>query len=262
MRLKKTRFFLLGLLFLNITCIVSSKELPKSEPIKVLFIGNSFTSFAEKTLNTALGNSKHKKSKFKFHTVGGSFLALFLNEKFEYFKEVKSVINDGDWDFVVLQERSVAVGRDDDWGEAFETSVSKLSEIIRAAGAEPILFMTWARDDTREYADYDDMVAKLSSGYQAAGEQNDISLARVGTVWHEVRSNNENLGLELYADDNGHPTLKGQFLIAGVFFKLLFDDTLEFTATFKNEFSKSEWTEVTKAISSHILPLERSHQSK
>ena len=106
---------MLALFLLAMSFITSGNQLSRGEPIEVLFIGHSFTSFAEETLSTALKISKHNESKFEFHTLGGPYLALFVHKKFEYFKKVNSVINRGDWGFVVLQERSVVVGRNDDY---------------------------------------------------------------------------------------------------------------------------------------------------
>ena len=63
-----------------------------------------------------------------------------------------------------------------------------------------------------------------------------------------MRTNNEKLGMELYADANGHPTQKGQVLIAGVFFKLLFNDKLNWQNQVSEILSDEEWTEIKRAI--------------
>lgn len=220
---------------------------PTASGLKILFVGNSYTSWAEDTLSFFASQTENN-ALLKFHTVGGSHLSLFANEEIEYGKDFLGSLKSQPWDYVVLQDRSVAVGRGDDWDDAFKKSVSKLSKVIREVGAEPVLYMTWGRDNTKDYEDYEDMNEKVTQGYLSAGKREDAIVAPVGKVWHQVRVNNERLGMKLYEDANGHPTQKGQVLIAGVFFKLFFNDALDWQEKVSEVLSEEEWSEIKQAI--------------
>ena len=231
--------------------VLAKNDTHDAEHINVLFIGNSFTSWLQGSFDFFLRTTE-AKGDFVIHSVGGGHLGLFINHDFEYAKAVSSAINSKAWDYVVLQDRSVAVGRGDEWDDSFKNAVSELSDQIRAVGAEPVLYMTWGRDNTREYENFEDMTAKISKGYNDAGRRHNITVAPVGEVWYEVRKANEILGKELYADANGHPTVKGQILITGVFFKLFFGDSLNWSEEVSEVFNESEWKLVKQKIEERV----------
>ena len=144
------RSFIFAILFVTFILssfgtVIAKDSNTASDNVKVLFVGNSYTSWAQEVLEFFITNTK-PQAEFEFHTVGGSHLSLFANEEIEYGQDFLDSLNSQTWDYVVLQDRSVAVGRGDDWDDAFKKSVNKLSKLIRESGAEPILYMTWARD--------------------------------------------------------------------------------------------------------------------
>ena len=59
--------------------------------------------------------------------------------------------------------------------KSFYSSAEQLCQQIRADGAVPILFATWAKG-----WDYDEMARKLSEAYQKAARDNNALLADVG----------------------------------------------------------------------------------
>ena len=69
--------------------------------------------------------------------------------------------------------------------KSFCSSAEQLCQQIRADGAVPILFATWAYQKsgaklTAKGLDYDEMARKLSEAYQKAARDNNVLLADVG----------------------------------------------------------------------------------
>jgi len=71
--------------------------------------------------------------------------------------------------------------------------------------------------------DYETMQQILIEAYTEAAHQVDAIIAPVGIAWQRVRRNNPELGQQLYKNDGYHPSNKGAFLIACVFYATLFD---------------------------------------
>ncbi len=55
--------------------------------------------------------------------------------------------------------------------------------------------------------------------YRKLAEQEGIEVVPVGEVWQEVRDADDGLGYELFYTDGTHPSIKGSYFIASVFFK-------------------------------------------
>ena len=92
------------------------------------------------------------------------------------------------WDYVSLQEMSHGPITAP---ERFFASVEQLCRQIRANGAVPILYATWAyqKGGARLMArgwDYDEMARKLSEAYQKAARENNALLANVGQQFYAL----------------------------------------------------------------------------
>jgi hypothetical protein len=143
----------------------------------------------------------------------------------------------------VIQEQSQMPALGGKYEKAFHRSVVQFTKIIREAGSEPILYMTWGRrdgvqDNKEVFPDYETMQKKLSSAYTAAAKRNQVLLAPVGDAWSSVRQLDNKLGLALYKADGSHPSDKGAYLASYVFFWGLFPGSLEsmnYQGTLTNE---------------------------
>ena len=196
-------------------------------PRRVLFIGNSYTAQIKDCLVQMLKNSPYNKSEFAFAVRGGSDLQYHLSNQ-----ETLERIRTGNWDYVVIQEQSLMPALAGEYEKAFHRSVDQFTKIIREAGSEPILYMTWGRrdgdqDNQEIFPDYETMQKKLSSAYIAAARRNQVLLAPVGDAWSSVRQRDKKLGLALYKADGSHPSDKGAHLASYVFFWGLFPGSLE-----------------------------------
>lgn len=88
----------------------------------------------------------------------------------------------------------------------FREYAKKDSDIIRKAGARPVLFMSWA------YKDKPEMTAQLAEQYTIAGNDNDALVIPAGLAFAKAISRRPDL--ELYQPDKRHPTLIGTYLAA------------------------------------------------
>jgi hypothetical protein len=204
----------------------TSKENVSTEK-KILFIGNSYTDQIQKVFKQIVADSTQGNHRLQFIWGGGATLQKLINNGRAF-----KWIDKDEWDYVVIQDQSLVPAIPGRPQDSFHKSVDTLVKKIRESGAEPILYMTWGRRDIDErhkdlFSDYENMQEKLSKAYREAGKRNKVRVAPVGDAWAIVRKKDDKLGRELYKDDGSHPSTKGAFLASCVFYRLLFDDSLE-----------------------------------
>ena len=95
----------------------------------------------------------------------------------------------------------------------FTEHAKKDSDIVRAHGAIPVLFMSWA------YADKPEMTAQLAEAYTVAGNANNALVIPAGLAF--ARALAKQPELNLYVADKRHPTLAGTYLAACTTFAAL-----------------------------------------
>jgi len=96
---------------------------------------------------------------------------------------------------------------------AFGEFAQKDSAIVRAHGAIPVFFMSWA------YADKPEMTAPLAEAYTIAGNANHALVIPAGLAF--ARAIERQPELNLYAADKRHPSLAGTYLAACTSFAAL-----------------------------------------
>src|SRR5438105_7815951 len=95
----------------------------------------------------------------------------------------------------------------------FADYARKNSDIVRAKGAKPVFFMSWA------YADKPEMTAQLAEAYTVAGNANNALVIPAGLAFARAREKQPELNL--YAPDKRHPSLAGTYLAACTTFAAL-----------------------------------------
>lgn len=175
--------------------------------MRILMLGNSFIS----TNNMPQMLANLTGAKVVHHTRGGARLSEQLNPNTRLGSQTQAALQKEKWDYVVLQEMShgpITAPK------SFFSSVERLCGQIRANGAVPILFATWAyqKDGAKLMAkcwDYDEMAQKLSEAYHRAARENNALIADVGQQFYEL-SNTQ----ALYAADGVHPSELGSHIAA------------------------------------------------
>ena len=95
----------------------------------------------------------------------------------------------------------------------FTDFAKKNSDTVRAKGAKPVFFMSWA------YADKPEMTAQLAEAYTTAGNANNALVIPAGLAFARARSKQPELNL--YVADKRHPSLAGTYLATCVVFAAL-----------------------------------------
>lgn len=95
----------------------------------------------------------------------------------------------------------------------FTEYAKKDSDIVRARGAKPVFFMSWA------YADKPEMTAQLAEAYTIAGNANNALVIPAGLAF--AKAVGKQPELNLYAADKRHPSLAGTYLASCVVFSAL-----------------------------------------
>lgn len=172
--------------------------------MRILMLGNSFTAANDLPQRLA----QLTGAEVMAHTRGGARLAEQLNPK------TKLAALEGEpLDFVILQEMSHGPVSSP---QSFFNSVERLCEWIRAKGATPVLFATWAYEKggaklAAKGWNYEDMAQQLFAAYRQAAQENHALLAEVGQRFYDLSPTHP-----LYAADGVHPNEAGTQLAAEV----------------------------------------------
>jgi hypothetical protein len=179
-------------------------------PLKVLFIGNSFT--ARNNVPGLIGQMADARGKSMEHrliSAGGASLRAHWNAG-----QAPKAIKDGHYDCVVLQEQSTLPVKN---AKRMHENVRLFDELIKAAGAKTILYMTWARQHSPESQQ------AITDAYTSIGRELGATVVPVGVAWQRFLS--KHAEPVLHDRDQSHPTLAGSYLAACVFFAVLFNES-------------------------------------
>lgn len=195
------------------------------QSVRALFVGNSYTEVNNLPQMVAnIAASMGDELVFQSNTPGGcTFQQHCANQSM-------TLIRQGGWDIVVLQEQSQypSFPQHQVESEVFPYA-QRLVQAVYDAGycTEPMFYMTWGRKNGDQQnaqffpvlGTYEGMDSMLCLRYTYMAEANDASLCPVGRVWHHLRDNTD---IELYQTDGSHPSLAGTYAAACAFYTMFF----------------------------------------
>ena len=193
---------------------------------RVLFLGNSYTSVNNlPALTQRLAASAGHAFSYEASTPSGCTLQQHSAG------EGMTLIRQGGWDYVVLQEQSQMPSFPD--AQVAMQTMPYAEALARAVydhnpDGEAMFYMTWGRKDGDAangsifppLATYEGMDSLLYLRYMLMKMRYDGSVSPVGRLWHHLRSHNPSI--ELYQSDGSHPSEAGSYAAACSFFTLLF----------------------------------------
>ena len=202
---------------------------PAAAKTKVLFIGNSLTSYHDIPLlvNMIAAEKGQDIDVASFAPGGAHFESHALNA------ELSELIRLTKWDKVILQEQSqrTAFGLEQRSREVFPYAIN-LVQKIRASSpeADVIFYMTFAhkegdqnnKDVIPEIGTYMGMQKPIIESYQILAEENQARIAPVGFIWTKYLDANPSV--DLYEDDR-HQNKTGAYLIACTLFVTMFPNS-------------------------------------
>ena len=176
-----------------------------ARPLRVLFIGNSYTYVNDLPWLTAqLASSAGEDRALETEMVASG--GATLESHWEGGRAL-AAIRKGRWDFVVLQEQGT---RPVEQPEVMHRYARLFDVEVKRAGAQTVFYLTWARLGLEQV-----QVARAEA-YMSIARELGAKVAPVGFVWQQVRR--ENPGLRLYSQDGVHPSPAGTYLAACVFY--------------------------------------------
>ena len=197
------RHLLITIIFLGIAN--ESLAQVKKDTLSVLFIGNSYTYYSNMPHLVALISDS---TKIKLITSKSTAGGAKLSDHWYGNKGLKSkeAISSGKYDIVVLQgSSSEAVKKK----EEFLKYSKKLSDLVKASGAKPYLYVTWPPKQIPQFQE------KITESYQQASKESDCGLVMVGEAWKLAKTLRPDI--QLFLPDGSHPTDIGAFLTACAF---------------------------------------------
>jgi len=197
------------------------------DTLRLLFVGNSLTYYNNMPwLVDSLAMSAGKKALVDMSAFGGYRLEQHRADSQTIYK-----INHGPWNYVVLQEQSqiptITYWR---WN-SMNPACWSLDTLIRNNGATTALYMTWGWKNGGQmeyygyysivFQDYFHMQDSVTAAYEwIAWDLTRDTLVPVGRAWARARTLDSLV--DLWESDNNHPTMKGSYLTACVFYTKLF----------------------------------------
>jgi hypothetical protein len=223
-----------------------------ADSLNVLFIGNSFTHMHEMpAIFSKIAESKNKKIHVEWNTQAGASFAVH-SQREALFKAIKK----REWDYVILQgfSREFTVSNT----HLDTATIPYLTQIIDSVKefqpcANLLFYVTWGYKngfpESEDLDTYDKMSQKIQKGYAFIGKKYDIPLVPVGNVFQLVRAKYPKLNL--YAEDEIHPSKEGSYLAACTFYTAIFKESCIGALT--NTIAFEDANRIQETVSNYVL---------
>jgi hypothetical protein len=190
------------------------KQQSAAKPVRVLFVGNSYTSANDlPAIVRALGAVAKPKVEFEVEAVTPGGFTLEAHLAAEGKESPRARIAAGAFDHVVLQEQSQRPILEPD---KMLAAARLFAKELAAAKSGAVWYATWARLAKPETQ------ADLDKAYAACWEATGGRLAPVGAAWRAVlAAKDEKDRVALHAADGSHPSAAGSYLAALVVYGAL-----------------------------------------
>ena len=217
-----------GKAILLISIFISSQTFAqeKKDTVRVLLVGNSYIYY--NNLAQMIGlitDSLDTKIICKKSTIGAATLGQHWNS--ERGLKTKKIIANNKFDIVVIQDNSM-------WPLEHKDSLllygNLFCQYIRANGAKPYLYNTWAREKTPQTQ------SKINEAYSELAKAQSAVNVEVGSSFELARKTIPTMNL--FHPDGSHPSAAGTFLIALSFIKKITGTLPKKYATVYNYFDK------------------------
>ena len=217
-----------------------------SVSLEILMMGNSYTSANSlDSLVDGVMSAASNSANVTSLTGGGMRLSQHSSNVASSGHQWNTTLNNGVWDWVVLQDQSQIPGfprAHQEWISSKNGAV-QLAQTIDDKGADSVLMMTWGRRDgdsvnTQRFPDFSTMQDELEAGYldyrDNMSSYGDVWVAPVGLAFEHIHdkivadggtpTNSGNTFYELYSSDGSHPSISGSYLAALVIYATITGD--------------------------------------
>jgi uncharacterized protein DUF4886 len=199
----------------NLEIIVDWGDEFPDPPERILFIGNSITywngGIAAHLQNFVLSSDSTTVIECEAITGGGFTLQNHYNDS------TIEEIQQGNWDYVVLQERT---SWPVDEPELFYEYATLFDSVITDVGAQTVFFFSWPYE-----SDFDTMIEEQAAAFNYISDQLDAPVIPVARAWQLSRQEDPELGL--FIADGNHPNEHGTYLAVCTFYAYFWNLTPE-----------------------------------
>lgn len=205
----------------------------------ILFIGNSYTYYNDMPqICTSIAASMGDVLVMEQSTFGGYKLEQHFQRK-ETLDKIIAGIPDYNqkktrkgWNYVVFQEYSQYPSADEESLQMHTLSAIKsldsLNE-IHNPNSQLLFYQSWGRkngdkarcEERPEVCTYAGMDSLTAITYERLANNFDGKVSPVGSIWHYIRDNHPSI--ELYNEDESHPSEAGSFAAACSFYAIIFN---------------------------------------
>lgn len=198
----------------------------QTDSVRVLWIGNSFTFYNDVPgMVEEMGKENGVNVSVTRILKGGEKFSGHLQNQ-----ELHRQLERGVWDYIVLQEFSSTPAYSTKYvAENILPYAARIDSLAKkySPGVETVYYMTWGHKygNTRQ-TDYplDDsyelMQDRIATTYIDMAYENNGTVSPVGIAWRNIRKNHPEI--ELYIEDNFHPSLAGSYLAANTIFATIY----------------------------------------
>jgi hypothetical protein len=202
---------------------------PKSDPLQILFIGNSYCVFNNLPLRVHEIAEASGQEDFRIDAEIINGLQLSHHS---LRNETQAKIQEKDWDYIILQSSSMYIGYPEEFlGRSLYQEMLTINQQIKAncATTKVIYFMPWAYEDGMTWYDgmndtSPEMQEKIGENALAFADTIGMLVAPVGWAWGDVLEIKNYPLHYLHAVDMSHPSRKGSWLAAFVIYTTIFQE--------------------------------------
>ena len=198
------------------------ERLDNATPQRVLFVGNSYLYYNDSLHNHVerigeeIGPHGVGEYQFKSATIGGARLS---HHPVEQLLEPGRLEIEQPFELVILQGGSMEPLTEES-RTVFRENAIRLSETIRATGAEVALYMTHAYVEPDErYAP--DLIDRIAPTYVSVGNELDALVIPVGLAFERAYELRPDIELHMHFDGS-HPSLLGTYLASCVVYQSIY----------------------------------------
>lgn len=209
-----------------------------SGPVRVLLVGNSLTGRNNlPRMLMKISEKNGRKVKVTSIAKGQADLISFATSGTRLNRKLRKALSSQKWDYVVFQDRHVYPVLY--IGSMREAGV-QLCRMAKKAGAQPMLYMTWAPGNGhRDYKKMSELVKdradyqeKIAASYEYVSSVTGAPVIPVGYAF--MNGAKIEPDIPLLSSDKYHPSRYGSYLAACCIYTALFDETPELAKTSDN----------------------------
>lgn len=189
----------------NITIKYNNPEPTPEDATTFLFVGNSSTYYSGTPLTfKALAKAEGVDIEIYYSTFGSAYLHEFADANHTRGQAFRKKLTERSYDYVVLQDAAKSTY------DATKTQVEKLLPLIKNNGATALLYMRYSSGGSAQGIAQN--AKKHYDNYATIAK--DFSLTCAPSAEAFIFSASQNPEINLYADDGGHHSKEGAYLIA------------------------------------------------